>query len=306
MQLLQTSRWFRRRRAVGFDRADRAFGAVESNCPSSSKSSRSLQKLHDKNCRPDNYEKQVSFLATEGSVYFVFTNPNFERNVIYLQNRWRSVGNYNSPLFVHRAEVIRSCTRRTSSESHISELAVGTSRTSSPRAFNHGTYKLKRENSNAKFSRIKIAQALTVRNPQVIGARRSDSSEGSTIVTNFIRPVNKKKSRWANRASACMLYSVPSRFWTHRLLSAVRSQHVQTSRWFRRRQLQLVFDRAYEFLQTKLHVQVDRKHLERLQHDFMTKVNGCRHSRWDWLYSVQLKVTDSSIPIFMKILKNSR
>ena len=48
MQLLQTSRWFRRRRAVRFDRANRAFGAVESNCPLSSKSSRSLQKLHDK------------------------------------------------------------------------------------------------------------------------------------------------------------------------------------------------------------------------------------------------------------------
>ena len=47
-QVLQTSRWFWRRRVVGFDRADRAFGAVESNCPSSSKSSRSLQKLHDK------------------------------------------------------------------------------------------------------------------------------------------------------------------------------------------------------------------------------------------------------------------
>ena len=48
MQLLQISRWFRRRRAVGFNRADRAFGAIESNCPSSSKSSGSLQKLHDK------------------------------------------------------------------------------------------------------------------------------------------------------------------------------------------------------------------------------------------------------------------
>ena len=48
MQLLQTSRWFRRRRAVGFDRPDRASGAIESNCPSSSKSSRNLQKLHDK------------------------------------------------------------------------------------------------------------------------------------------------------------------------------------------------------------------------------------------------------------------
>ena len=45
MQLLQTSRWFRRRRAVGFDRAE---GAVESNCSSSSKLSRSLLKLHDK------------------------------------------------------------------------------------------------------------------------------------------------------------------------------------------------------------------------------------------------------------------
>ena len=47
MQLLQTSRWFRRRRAVGFDRAECAFGAVQSNCPSSSKSSRSRQQLHD-------------------------------------------------------------------------------------------------------------------------------------------------------------------------------------------------------------------------------------------------------------------
>ena len=44
LQLLQTSRWFRRRRAVGFDRTG---GAIKSNCPSSSKSSRSLYKLHD-------------------------------------------------------------------------------------------------------------------------------------------------------------------------------------------------------------------------------------------------------------------
>ena len=43
MQLLQTSKWFRRRRAVGFDCTE---GPI--NCPSSSKSSRSLQKLHDK------------------------------------------------------------------------------------------------------------------------------------------------------------------------------------------------------------------------------------------------------------------
>ena len=49
MQLLQTLRWFRRRRAVGFDRAEGAISArFESNCPSSLKSSRSLQKLHDK------------------------------------------------------------------------------------------------------------------------------------------------------------------------------------------------------------------------------------------------------------------
>ena len=49
MQLLQTSRWFRRRRAVGFNRTtEGAICAVESNCPSSSKLSRSLQKLHDK------------------------------------------------------------------------------------------------------------------------------------------------------------------------------------------------------------------------------------------------------------------
>ena len=40
IQLCKTSRWFRRRRAVGFDRA---FGAIESNCPSASKSSRNLQ-----------------------------------------------------------------------------------------------------------------------------------------------------------------------------------------------------------------------------------------------------------------------
>ena len=45
IQLLQTSRWFRRRRTVGFDRADRAFGAVESNCLSSSKSSRTSAKV---------------------------------------------------------------------------------------------------------------------------------------------------------------------------------------------------------------------------------------------------------------------
>ena len=42
MQLLRTSRWFRRRRAVGFDCAE---GPI--NCPSSSKSSRSQQKLYD-------------------------------------------------------------------------------------------------------------------------------------------------------------------------------------------------------------------------------------------------------------------
>ena len=42
MQLLQTSTWFRHRRTLGFDRADCAFGAIKSNCPSSSKSSRSL------------------------------------------------------------------------------------------------------------------------------------------------------------------------------------------------------------------------------------------------------------------------
>ena len=47
MKRLQTSRWFRRRRAFRFDRAEGVIGEVESNCPSSSKSSRSLQKLHD-------------------------------------------------------------------------------------------------------------------------------------------------------------------------------------------------------------------------------------------------------------------
>ena len=60
MQLLQTSRWFRRRRAVGFDRA---FGAVESNCPSSSKSSRSLQSFLTKVTRVSTLSIRQSIIA---------------------------------------------------------------------------------------------------------------------------------------------------------------------------------------------------------------------------------------------------
>ena len=44
MKILKNSRWFRRRRAVGFDRAG---GAIESNCPSTSKSSRIFQNFHE-------------------------------------------------------------------------------------------------------------------------------------------------------------------------------------------------------------------------------------------------------------------
>ena len=44
MKILKNSRWFRPRRAVGFDRAG---GAIESNCPSTSKSSRIFQNFHD-------------------------------------------------------------------------------------------------------------------------------------------------------------------------------------------------------------------------------------------------------------------
>ena len=44
MKISENSRWFRRRRAVGFDCA---FGAIKSNCPSSSKSSRIFRNFHD-------------------------------------------------------------------------------------------------------------------------------------------------------------------------------------------------------------------------------------------------------------------
>ena len=43
MKIVKNSRWFRPRRAVGFDRAG---GAIESNCPSGSKSSRIFQNFH--------------------------------------------------------------------------------------------------------------------------------------------------------------------------------------------------------------------------------------------------------------------
>ena len=44
MKILKNSRRFRRRRAVGFDHAG---GAIESNCPSTSKSSRIFQNFHE-------------------------------------------------------------------------------------------------------------------------------------------------------------------------------------------------------------------------------------------------------------------
>ena len=43
MKILKNSRWFRPRRAVWFDRAS---GAIESNCPSGSTSSRLFQNFH--------------------------------------------------------------------------------------------------------------------------------------------------------------------------------------------------------------------------------------------------------------------
>ena len=44
MKILKNSTWFRRRRAVGFNCAS---GAIESNCPSTSKSSRIFQNFHE-------------------------------------------------------------------------------------------------------------------------------------------------------------------------------------------------------------------------------------------------------------------
>ena len=63
MKIVKNSRWFRRRRAVGFDRAS---GAIESNCPSASKSSRIFHNFHD------NGDESVHTL--DGTEYLCCTN----------------------------------------------------------------------------------------------------------------------------------------------------------------------------------------------------------------------------------------
>ena len=77
MQLLQTSRWLRRRRAVGFDRAE---GTFNSNCPSSSKSYRSLQKFHVKGwwgsgCPQSRWDRVYVIKTFDGKMADKFHKP---------------------------------------------------------------------------------------------------------------------------------------------------------------------------------------------------------------------------------------
>ena len=61
----ETSRWFRRRRAVAFDRI---CGAIESNCPSSSKSSRNLQSFVTKVTRVSALSMGYSMLKNDDAL----------------------------------------------------------------------------------------------------------------------------------------------------------------------------------------------------------------------------------------------